>query len=446
MRDIKKRSTSLRSNTHFSPQAKKLDDLKSSRGSIAHGDIPPKRHNIDIDKKFENFEKSAKPLHKNNQHRRSTDIDFFSKKNKIIFSLFILLLIVLFLITFVFNHATVVITPRIEKFTGRESLVITNNLQKNFEVSELNDADSKTLPKSESKSVESKAGGSVTIYNNYSESPQKLIKNTRFETVDGKIFRVGSSVVVPGKTSNGPGSIKAEVSADSVGSQYNIAPTKFTIPGFKNTARYDAFYAESKDYMKGGSSGNVDAVAVEDIDKARDDLENKLKNNLESEAVLVKKDGFFGVFKSITYDVIDNRDDLLVGITNDYKISVNAKVLFVRESAIANSLAYKQIPNFNGEKVRLKDFNNINILLNNDSGLFATSSVSISVEGDNYLIYEIDQNDLKKDMATRSKNDFVDILKPYKEQIYSAKSSIFPSWLQKFPANINKIKIEESLQ
>ena len=61
---------------------------------------------------------------------------------------------------------------------------------------------SKTILRSEPKEVNQKAQGELTVYNNYSEAPQILIKNTRFQTEDGKIFRIGDSITVPGKTGN----------------------------------------------------------------------------------------------------------------------------------------------------------------------------------------------------------------------------------------------------
>ena len=38
--------------------------------------------------------------------------------------------------------------------------------------------------------VEERAHGRITVVNNYSATPVKLIKNTRFETPDGLIFRI----------------------------------------------------------------------------------------------------------------------------------------------------------------------------------------------------------------------------------------------------------------
>ncbi len=70
---------------------------------------------------------------------------------------------------------------------------------------------------------------------------ERLIKNTRFRTPDGLVFRIKESVVVPGaiKDSSGkmiPGTIQAEVFADEVGDKYNVPAGKtFDVPGFQES-------------------------------------------------------------------------------------------------------------------------------------------------------------------------------------------------------------------
>ena len=90
-----------------------------------------------------------------------------------------------------------------------------------------------------------KASGSITVYNNYSTASVKLIKNTRFQTPAGLIFRVPADVVIPGKQGSTPGQVTVTVFADQVGQQYNIGPTpRLTVPGLQsNAAMYAQIYA-----------------------------------------------------------------------------------------------------------------------------------------------------------------------------------------------------------
>lgn len=150
----------------------------------------------------------------------------------------------------------------------------------------------------------SKARGMIRIYNDFSSDSQVLVATTRFETTDGKIFRLLQSVVVPGVTEKDGkrerGMIEATVIADQPGDGYNISPTRFTIPGFKNGPKYEKFSAESLQKFSGGGAGTADAqkiISVEDKDrvaqKALEDFRNhvltEMKQELRENEVLLEE-------------------------------------------------------------------------------------------------------------------------------------------------------------
>src|SRR3989344_576101 len=56
----------------------------------------------------------------------------------------------------------------------------------------------KSYMASGSEHVERRAGGKITVYNEYSSNPQVLVQNTRFATPDGRIYRTDVKVTVPG--------------------------------------------------------------------------------------------------------------------------------------------------------------------------------------------------------------------------------------------------------
>ncbi|MCD4760822.1 hypothetical protein K8R42_02910 [bacterium] len=83
-----------------------------------------------------------------------------------------------------------------------------------------------------------KAGGYVTIYNNYSKS-QPLVKTTRLLTPDNKLFRISEGVTVPVG-----GQVEVWAEADQEGTQFVTEATKFTIPGLW-VGLQDKIYAET---------------------------------------------------------------------------------------------------------------------------------------------------------------------------------------------------------
>jgi len=174
-----------------------------------------------------------------------------------------------------------------------------NNLIIPLEYFEMSRNINQTFKTTEVKNIESKAKGVIRIYNAYNSSSQTLVATTRFMSPDGKIFRLIDKVVVPGaKIENGkiiPSYIDAEVVADKPGESYNIGPTKFTIPGFQGTPRYETFYGESLKPMTGGYIGETKIVGQSDVNKAKQkildiafvSLNEELKSKIPPTAVVL---------------------------------------------------------------------------------------------------------------------------------------------------------------
>jgi len=107
-----------------------------------------------------------------------------------------------------------------------------------LEIMQLDMTERKTAKATGVENVEKKASGRIVVYNEFSSAPQKLIATTRFETPDGKIYRIKDAVTVPGA-----GSVEATVYADQPGEEYNIDLTDFTIPGFKGNFLHIFLYS-----------------------------------------------------------------------------------------------------------------------------------------------------------------------------------------------------------
>ncbi|QQG42300.1 MAG: hypothetical protein HYW15_02160 [Candidatus Giovannonibacteria bacterium] len=123
----------------------------------------------------------------------------------------------------------------------------------------------------EEKFQDRKAQGIVALFNK-SKAPQILIASTRLEAPDGRIYRIPKTIVVPGaKTQGGqavPGSLDVTVIADKAGAEYNIGLSDFTLPGFKDSPKYELVFARSKAEISGGASGKQIVVGKSDTDSA----------------------------------------------------------------------------------------------------------------------------------------------------------------------------------
>ncbi len=151
---------------------------------------------------------------------------------------------------------------------------------------------SMNFPATGSSTVSTKAGGTLTVYNSYATQAQTLVATTRFESPDGKIFRLVNKTMIPGmKTANGkttPGSVDVQVTADQPGPDYNVPPSQgWKIPGFKGKPQYDKFSAELKTSMTGGAMGNQVIPTKDDIAQAKIKIESALSDVLKSKTLIL---------------------------------------------------------------------------------------------------------------------------------------------------------------
>jgi len=143
-----------------------------------------------------------------------------------------------------------------------------------------------SFPTSGKKYIEQKAEGVITVYNAHSSEPQGLVKNTRFETPDGKVYRLVSALTVPGaEIIDGkvvPSSIDAKVIADKAGADYNSGPVqKFTIPGFSGSPKFKTFYGASTGSMSKGFVGETAYPHDADLAEAKKTLTETLERSME---------------------------------------------------------------------------------------------------------------------------------------------------------------------
>lgn len=358
------------------------------------------------------------------------------------------ILILIFSFSFLFSGAKLIITPKqrtvlvdSEFKTYKEPKI--NEL--GYEIMTIERDGSQKVTASGEEFVKEKASGKIIIYNNFNSSNQRLIKNTRFETPDGLIYRINKSIVIPGrKKENGtiiPGSIEVTVYADEEGEKYNIGLTDFTIPGFKGSARFNGFYARSKTEMTEGFVGKKKTIKKEDEVQARSDIQKRLKTQLLKEVFSQKpkgfeiyEDGIFINFKSLP-------DEESNGQVNIKEKAMLYGVLFKQE-AFAKFIARNTIAGFEGEKVEVTDPSTLkfNILEKNKIEPWISEEFSFKLSGKAHIVWNFESNQLKEDLAGKSKGALKTVLTGY-PNIDEARIVLRPFWRQTFPDKIEDIKI-----
>lgn len=361
---------------------------------------------------------------------------------------FISLLVLVFGFSFLFSGAKLVITPKQRtvlvdaEFEAFKSPSVN---QLGYEIITIEREGTQDVMASGEEFVKEKASGKIVVYNNYGTSNQRLIKNTRFETPEGLIYRINESITVPGKkTENGatvPGSIEVTVYADEEGDEYNIGLTDFTIPGFKGDPRFNDFYARSKTEMVGGFEGQKKVVSEADGTQARNEIKEKLKTQLlkdvfsqKPEGFEIYEDGIFVTFTSLSDD--ENGDRVIVK-----EKAVLYGVLFA-QSKFAQFLAQNTIAGFERGEVEVLDPSTLtfSILKKDEVEPWIDESFSFKLGGNAHIVWSFESDQLKNDLAGKSKDALKTVLTGY-PSIDEAQIVLRPFWRQTFPDNIKDIKI-----
>lgn len=314
-----------------------------------------------------------------------------------------------------------------------------------FSVVELSGDKSTTVPASGQVQVSDKATGKIIVYNDYSTDAQKLVKTTRFQTADGKIFRTPTDITIPGKhTENGtdvPGSVEVTVVADIPGADYNIGLSDFTIPGLKGDPRYSTVYARSKTAMSGGLVGMKASVSDADLATAKNTLEEGIKADLLQQArAQVPADYIlFPNLVTITYDLLPT------GSSTDTTASVgergNFSGVMFKKADLATFLAAQKIQNVAGP-VTLPDVSGLDAIFTSAATpeLLQADSVTFMITGSTTVEWVTDEKSLAGDLAGKAKSDLDTVLKAY-PSIQSASAVVRPFWKSSFPNDPAKIKI-----
>jgi len=296
------------------------------------------------------------------------------------------------------------------------------------------------------KQLDEKARGVITVYNEYSSEPQTLVATTRFESSDGKIFRISKNVIIPGASIN-EGKIIAswldvEVTADQPGEEYNIGPSNFTIPGFKGGPKFAAFYGSSKEAMTDGSTKKVKVVLKTDLEQAqkiltdglRDEVNSSLKDQIPEDYKMFEggtKEDLTNVFPTA------KENDQVDKFTLEIEIVVRS--LLYKEDDLKNLINSKFVAAMPEGKNPLSETQKIEwsepIEIDWQKG-----EAKFKIKAEEDLAFEIDIEKIKSDLAGKKEVEVRKYLSSQLE-IERATISFWPFWVKKIPSQLKKIKV-----
>lgn len=293
--------------------------------------------------------------------------------------------------------------------------------------------------------VEEKARGILTIYNSYDKNPQTLVIKTRFESPDGKIFRITKEIKIPGMKSEGgklvPSSIEAEVVADRAGDEYNIGPSiGWQIPGFKGTPRYNGFYAESKQKMTGGFKGERPSATEEDLKIAQDNLKDTLEGALNAQMSILLSDEFKlidgATFFALTRQELQS-DEARPDKALLYGEADMKKLVFIEEMFSGALLEKFKTDLPEDIKVKVDD---LDVSYGNPGVDFINGKMEIAAEGSITFVSNISQDEIIENIKGKSENQLKEYIFSLPE-VEHAVVSLWPFWVKSVPKNIERIDV-----
>jgi hypothetical protein len=290
------------------------------------------------------------------------------------------------------------------------------------------------------------ASGNITVYNAYSDDEVELIKNTRFQTPDGLIFRIPATVKVPGREGNTPGSVEVTVFADQAGPEYNVGPfDRLTIPGLRSLPdMYAKVYAKSTSAFSGGFSGVRPAVSDAVLQAAQAEVRGRLQEKANQLALTAPEGSVaFPGLIAIEFESLTPTEES--GGTVRINERANVAIPLFREDRFAQSIAEAVSANAEGQSVYVRFADNLTASPVGSLALadLGTEPVTFTLGGKGQLVWNVDTGALAQALATRDESAFKTIIQGF-PAIEEARARIMPFWRSAFPeASDIQVSVEE---
>lgn len=354
-------------------------------------------------------------------------------------------------LSFLFEHATVTVTPKSmmipldasDSFTAQKDATDSDAVV--YSVMSLSGNESMKIPGTQSQSQALPATGTVLLYNAYSANPYKLVVNTRLATSDGRIYRLHSPATIPGYTkANGvvvPGSAPVLVAAAEPGEASNLDAGDFTLPGLAGTPQASKIYGRTKTPISGGVSGVMYTVPQDAANAAMGTLRDKLKQSLTAKAKVQVPDGY------LFYDgaTLFNSDDSVVAPYSKEKdiplsLSGTLTTYLIKQDTLETAIAQKSISQYNNEPITIPNLYSLKLAPTYKQNPTTDTTFTFSLIGSANVLWTIDSESIKTLLAAKKKADFQSLLSAI-PGVDRAELVIKPFWKQSFPDDPKKIEI-----
>lgn len=343
---------------------------------------------------------------------------------------------------YAFAGARVDITPTVNRTAVSGEFAATPSVgDLPFETVAVEKVATQSVPAEGTENANDPAQGTITVYNEQAKI-QELIKNTRFESPDGLIFRIRDSVKVPAASDSAPGTLNVTVYADEGGERYNIGATTFTLPGLEGSALFDQVYARSAEPMVGGFSGTRPSVSESTRLAQYEAMKATLESDLMAAVAEKVPQDYILVPGAVSITYVPQPDAAGTSGT----VTVNQKgmataMIFPRE-ALAKAIAYQTIGAYQGQPVTLKDASGIRIApLDGEPFAAGAQSLGFTLSGEAEVVWQVDPVKVSGAVAGKTRDSAEAILAGFPE-VERAVLVIRPFWNGSLPQDPAEIEVK----
>lgn len=287
--------------------------------------------------------------------------------------------------------------------------------------------------------VNQSAQGTITIENKQ-DVAQQLIKNTRFETPDGLIFRIRDSVTVPAARGGTPGTLDTTVYADATGESYNVGPTTFTLPGLAGGATFTQVTARSSEAMKGGFAGPRPSVRAATRDAKSTEIRAKLESEIDAAIAEAIPEGYILVPGGSRVSYESQPDQAAAGNSVELSEKAIASIVVFPKEALARAIAYQVVGSYNGQPITIESASGLTLTPVGDLPVPGTEEFAFSLAGNTTILWQVDPAKIASAVAGKSSDAAEAVLAGYPE-VERAALVLRPFWNRSFPADPAKIKV-----
>ncbi len=298
-----------------------------------------------------------------------------------------------------------------------------------------------TVASSGTRQANAKAQGTITLYNQQSRA-QALVATTRFQTPGGLIFRTPKALTIPAAKGGVPGQISTTVTADKAGSEYNVGPTTFVLPGFIDDPQYTQVTGKSINAMIGGASGNEPVVATETDAGARRTLREALSPELEAELAGKVPAGFILLPGSseISFAPLPTVSGKETG-TADLREQGTIRGFVFSSAALARAIATSNLgSSYQGEQLTIVAPHTLTI---KPAGAYPSedeAKFAFTISGGSTLVHEVDTARIAAAIAGKGKTEIDVVIKQF-PGVKASVAILRPFWRTTYPADPATIKV-----